>query len=84
MSHSENEQDEECHEAELARAVMDYLVAHPDAMDTAEGIADWWLMRRRARVDVEVLTRVLHQLTEQSILEEITLGENVRYRLRQK
>jgi hypothetical protein len=40
----------------LADEVLAYLVQHPEARDTTEGIADWWLLEQRIRsavVDVE-------------------------------
>jgi hypothetical protein len=30
---------------ELARAILRYLEAHPEAKDTVEGIAQWWLLQ---------------------------------------
>ena len=30
----------------VAEAVLNYLADCPQAMDTEEGIAEWWLMRR--------------------------------------
>lgn len=74
--------EEEQREAKLTQAIKDYLAEHPMAMDTVEGIAEWWIMRRQVRVDVETLTKVLHQLAEQGLLEEISAGGQVRYRLR--
>ena len=40
----------------LADEVLAYLVRHPQAEDTAEGIAEWWLPKERNRhaiLDVE-------------------------------
>jgi DNA-binding Lrp family transcriptional regulator len=51
-------------------------------MDTLEGIAEWWIMRQRIRVDVDRLLRALEHLTERGILERIGAIENPRYRLR--
>ena len=34
---------------ELARAILRYLEAHPEAKDTVEGIAQWWLLHAVAR-----------------------------------
>jgi hypothetical protein len=65
--------------AEVTEAILGYLAEYPHAMDTAEGIADWWLMRQQVRVHVTVLMRVLHRLTEQGLLEEIGTGEQRRY-----
>jgi hypothetical protein len=32
-------------ETEIDRAILQYLQVHPDAKDTLEGIAQWWLLR---------------------------------------
>ena len=29
----------------MARAILEYLQGHPDAKDTLEGIAQWWLLK---------------------------------------
>lgn len=69
-------------EGDLARRVLDYLSEHPQATDTLEGIAEWWVMREQVRVDVKLLERVLHRLTEQGFLEEIHGGAQVRFSLK--
>lgn len=67
---------------EVAQDILGYLAEHPQAMDTAEGIAEWWIMRQQIRVNVTRLTRVLRGMTERGQLEEIGTGEQRRYRLK--
>lgn len=67
---------------EVAQDILGYLAEHPQAMDTAEGIAEWWIMRQQIRVNVATLTRVLRGMTERGQLEEIGTGEQRRYRLK--
>jgi hypothetical protein len=46
----------------LADEVLAYLVTHPQAQDTVEGIAEWWLLEQKIRdavADVEVTLREL-------------------------
>lgn len=31
----------------VARTILRYIAAHPDACDSLEGICDWWLARQR-------------------------------------
>jgi hypothetical protein len=69
-------------EPELELAVRRYLAEHPEAMDTTEGIAEWWLMRERMRVDLEALARILGRLTDEGVLERIGAGDEARYRLK--
>ena len=69
-------------EREMAEAVCAYLAENPGAMDTLEGIAGWWLMRQRIRIDVERLERVLHRLVEAGVLETVGRGDSPGFRLR--
>jgi len=66
-------------EEDLADAVMEYVTEYPQAMDTIEGIAEWWIMRRQVRVNVEALERALNHLTEKGLLEKTQSGESIRY-----
>jgi hypothetical protein len=67
---------------ELAEAILAYLAEHPAAMDTVAGIAEWWLMRQRVRVEVERVERVLRRQAEDGVLETLGAGSSRRYRLR--
>jgi len=69
-------------EDEIAGLILSYLAEHPQAMDTVEGIAEWWVMRERARHEVETVMRVLRRLTERGLIE--VCGDRARpcYRLK--
>lgn len=69
-------------ETELARAVMDYLAEHPQAMDNVQGIAEWWVTWRQVQVEIEILRRVLQHLVDKDLLEKIDSAEGPLYRLR--
>lgn len=66
---------------ELTEAIIQYLQEHPQASDTLEGIAEWWIMRQQVQVDVDALNTVLRELTKAGFLEEIGEGDNRRYAL---
>jgi hypothetical protein len=71
-------------ERELAELVLGYLKEQPKAMDTLQGIAEWWISRQQVRVDVERLAGALQDLTNQGVLERIGSEDNALYRLRKK
>jgi DNA-binding MarR family transcriptional regulator len=65
----------------IEQAVLRYLKVHPQAMDTIEGIADWWF-RHHGAVDRPTLARVLRALVQRGILERIGGGQDGLYRMR--
>lgn len=67
---------------ELAKAILHYVAEHPDAQDTAEGIASFWIMRQEVKEEVQDVLSVLKQLTQSGQLEEIKRGGRVFYRLK--
>ena len=71
-------------EAELSEAILLYLEEHPQAQDTAEGIASFWIMRQKVREDVEAVAMVLSKLTRSGQLEEIRQGKCFRYRRKKR
>jgi hypothetical protein len=46
----------------LCYAILEYLIAHTDAADTARGIANWWLPATDRGVDAQVLLAALERL----------------------
>jgi hypothetical protein len=76
--------DDSQRQEDLARCVLAYLAEHPQATDTLDGIAEWWVMREQVRIDVNLLEQVLHSLTEQGLLEEIHGGAQVRFSLKKR
>jgi hypothetical protein len=50
----------------MARAILEYLQGHPEAKDTLEGIAQWWLLK-------EWTERNYHQI-EASLAELVNSG----------
>lgn len=73
-------------ERELAREILRYLERHPDAKDTLEGIAHWWLRRQQTnRLLGEVERALSFLVSEGLILQTRRKGSPPYYRLnRQK
>ena len=46
----------------LADEVLAYLVQHPQARDTVEGIVEWWLLEQRIRSAVAEVEAALNDL----------------------
>lgn len=63
-------------------AILAYLDEHPRAMDTLEGIAEWWVMRQRIRTDLALLQTLLDRLVTEGVLEKIPTTGSFLYRLR--
>ena len=66
----------------IAHKILAYLMRHPQAQDTAEGIAHWWLLEERIREGVREVRQELDELTAQGlVIESRQADATVRYRL---
>jgi hypothetical protein len=52
---------------EVLETIMRYLDSHPDAADTVEGIAEWWLPRALC-ADVPLVEQALARLLGQGLV----------------
>jgi len=60
---------------------MSYLGQHPQAMDSARGIAEWWVMRQQVQVEVQTVVNVLQQLVDEGQIEKVDSANGPLYRL---
>ena len=67
---------------EIAREILAYLVDHPEAQDTLEGIVQWWLLERKIKYQAERVKDTLDELVATgSILKDQGGDARIRYRL---
>ncbi|MGD2089588.1 MAG: hypothetical protein PVH61_25660 [Candidatus Aminicenantes bacterium] len=52
----------------LSRQILDYLQKHPEASDTLEGIAAWWLEQQRIEDLVEEVAEALEILVKKGAI----------------
>ena len=52
----------------LADEVLSYLSQHPEAQDTVEGIAEWWLLEQRVRHSVTDVAAALVEFEAQKLV----------------
>ncbi len=55
---------------EVVREILRYLVKHPAAKDTLEGIARWWLDRRHVERSVEEVAHSVRLLVSRGLILE--------------
>ena len=48
----------------IAREILAYLVRHPDAQDTLDGIIQWWLPECELRYRVALVREAIQELAE--------------------
>jgi hypothetical protein len=68
----------------MEEAILAYLREHPGAMDSLDAIAEWWVMRRVVRVEVEAVERALKGLVREALVDVVTAGGQPHYRLRSR
>ena len=65
----------------LLADVLDYLVRHPGAQDTVEGIAEWWVLEQQAARVVTGVEAALSDLVAKDFLVARASGGRTYYRL---
>jgi hypothetical protein len=62
----------------LAGAIARYVNAHPNASDTLEGVARWWVASEAEHAPLDALQRALDTLTDREILTRRVLPDGRR------
>ena len=63
----QNNQKQQGH-SNAAILILSYLVKHPDAKDTLEGIARWWILREQIEQSMEKVSQTLADLVAQEFI----------------
>ncbi len=54
-----------------ARDILKYLLQHPEAKHTAEGIARYWILQQRLEEKLEIVLAAMQDLVQQGFMEEV-------------
>jgi len=60
----------EMRRSDIAQAILDYLLEHPDAQDTLAGIAEWWLPEEKKVTRLAIVKDALDQLVAKTLVLE--------------
>ena len=67
---------------QISNEILAYLVEHPEAQDTLEGIVEWWLLERTIKFQKAQVQNALDELVARGfILEHKGLDSRIRYRI---
>jgi hypothetical protein len=56
-------------EERLAHDILSYLLTHPAAEDTMEGIVEWWLLEEKIKHRTKEVQRIVDELVQESLVE---------------
>ena len=70
--------------SEIGNEILAYLVDHPKAQDTLEGIVDWWLLERAIKFQEAQVKKALAELVDKGwVIEQTGKDSKIHYRLNQ-
>ncbi len=65
--------------------ILSYLVDHPSANDTLEGITEWWLLEQRVKTGLTTVKSALQHLRSMAfVVEESKPSGRLAYRINQE
>ena len=68
--------------SQITGEILEYLVGHPDAQDTLEGIAYWWLLEQSIINQVALVREALEKLVKAGwVLEVKGADSRIHYRI---
>jgi hypothetical protein len=68
----------------ISNEILAYLVDHPKAQDTLEGIMNWWLLERTIKFQKAQVKKALADLVAKGlVLEEKGSNSQIHYRIKQ-
>jgi len=71
-------------QSKIGIQILAYLVEHPEAQDTVDGIVEWWLLEREIKFQTARVKEVLCELVAKGlIIEQKGNGSKVRYLVNQ-
>lgn len=63
---------EKAETSNIRQEILSYLIEHPNAQDTLEGIMNWWLLERQIKHWTVQVEAALAELAEQGVVVEQT------------
>jgi hypothetical protein len=71
-------------ESKIGNEILAYLVNHPNARDTLEGILEWWLLEQQIKFQTDRVKEALSDLVVKGfILEKKGVNSQIHYQLNQ-
>jgi hypothetical protein len=68
--------------SQIGNEILAYLVDHPKAQDTFEGIVEWWLLERKIKFETDRVKEALFELVVKGlILEQSANNSKIFYRV---
>lgn len=67
----------------IVETIKQYLSDHPLAADTLEGVVNWWLLRQRYEIAMDLVSQALEVLVQQGVVSKIKpRGSKTIYKLK--
>ena len=71
-------------ESKIGNEILAYLVEHPKAQDTLEGIVEWWLLERAIKFQEAQVKKALTELVAKGmVIEQKGNNSKIHYRVNQ-
>ena len=66
-------------EQRVAQLLFRYMVDHPEAKHTTEGIAKWWILEQKLEEEMAVIKNVISHFIDVGLLKEVELPQKKNY-----